>query len=140
MSRYIDADALIDFLDIGHLRHSDYLSFSEVEVANILLHAHTADVLDRKTCEEVYKQIMWERDVAIGQLKEIGKSFGEKMDDVAPVVHGHWELVTDDKYRCSVCRVETRVDECFGEPMYKGCPYCFARMDGKDGETDGKKC
>ena len=99
MPRYIDADALIDFLDIGHLRHSEYLSFSEVEVANLLLHAPTADV--------------------------------------APVMHGHWELVTDDKYRCSVCGVETRVDECFGEPMYKGCPYCLAIMDGKDGKADG---
>lgn len=63
----------------------------------------------------------------------------EHLVEVAPVVHGHWEWVTEDKYRCSACGVETRVDERFGEPMYKGCPYCFARMDGKDGETDGKK-
>ncbi len=42
--RPIDADALIDFLDIGHLRHPDYLSFSKVDVANLLLNAPTADV------------------------------------------------------------------------------------------------
>ena len=59
--------------------------------------------------------------------------------DVAPVVHGHWEWLTEDKYRCSACGAETRVDERLCEPMYKGCPYCFAIMDEKDGETDGKK-
>lgn len=34
---------------------------------------------------EVLKQVMWERDVAIAQLAEIGKSFGERMDDVCRV-------------------------------------------------------
>ena len=41
MARYIDADALIDFLDVGHLRHPSDLCFSEVDVANLLLHAPT---------------------------------------------------------------------------------------------------
>ena len=41
MPRYIDADALIDFLDVGHLRHPSELCFSEVDVANLLLHAPT---------------------------------------------------------------------------------------------------
>ena len=27
---------------------------------------------------EVYKQVVWERDIAIEQLKELGYSFGEK--------------------------------------------------------------
>lgn len=59
--------------------------------------------------------------------------------DVAPVVNGHWEHIAYDKYRCSVCKRETTVDTWLGEPLYKGCPYCFAIMDEKDGETDGKK-
>lgn len=41
MARLIDADALIDFLDVGHLRHPSELCFSEVDVANLLLHAPT---------------------------------------------------------------------------------------------------
>ena len=41
MPRYIDADALIDFLDVGHLRHPSELCFSEIDVANLLLHAPT---------------------------------------------------------------------------------------------------
>ena len=34
----------------------------------------------------VFEQVAWERDIAVGQLSDIGKSFGEKMDDVAKVV------------------------------------------------------
>ena len=44
MSRYIDADALIDFIDVGHLRHPSELCLSEIDVVNLLLHAPTADV------------------------------------------------------------------------------------------------
>ena len=42
---------------------------------------------------------------------------------------GHWEWLTEDKYRCSSCNHETRVDECMAEPMYDFCPFCGARMD-----------
>ena len=35
-----------------------------------------------------YKQVMWERDVAVEQLKQIGKGLGETMDDIALVAHG----------------------------------------------------
>ena len=35
-----------------------------------------------------YKQVMWERDVAVEQLKQIGKGLGEAMDDVALIAHG----------------------------------------------------
>ncbi len=41
---------------------------------------------------EVLKQVMWERDAALSQLAEVGKGLGAKMDDVRPVVKGHWEL------------------------------------------------
>ena len=37
--RLIDANKLIDFIDVGHLRHPGELCYSEVDVANILLHA-----------------------------------------------------------------------------------------------------
>ena len=40
--RLIDADALIEFIDPGHLRHLDELAFSELDVVNILNHAPTA--------------------------------------------------------------------------------------------------
>ena len=40
--RLIDADALIEFIDPGHLRHPGELVFSEVDVVNMLNHAPTA--------------------------------------------------------------------------------------------------
>lgn len=40
--RLIDADALIKFIDAGHLRHPGELTFSEVDVVNMLNHAPTA--------------------------------------------------------------------------------------------------
>ena len=49
--------------------------------------------------------------------------------DVAPVAHGRWEWITEDRYRCNNCGRITRVDECMGKPMYSGCPYCRAKMD-----------
>lgn len=45
---------------------------------------------------------------------------------------GHWEWLTEDKYRCSNCNHETRVDECMNEPMYDFCPFCGARMERGD--------
>jgi len=41
---------------------------------------------------------------------------------------GHWEWLTEDKYRCSNCNHETRVDECMNKPMYDFCPFCCADM------------
>lgn len=60
-----------------------------------------ADVVECST----FMQVVWERDVAISQLAEIGKGFGEKMDDVAKRKRGEWEFdnpITAD-YMCSVC-------------------------------------
>ena len=43
VARLIDADKLLDFIDVGHLRHSGELCYSETDVANLLLHAPTVD-------------------------------------------------------------------------------------------------
>ena len=40
--RLIDADALIEFIEPGHLRHPGELTFSELDVVNMLNHAPTA--------------------------------------------------------------------------------------------------
>ncbi len=40
--RLIDVDALIEFIDPGHLRHPGGLAFSEADVVNMLNHAPTA--------------------------------------------------------------------------------------------------
>lgn len=40
--RLIDADALIEFIDSGHLRHPGEIAFSELDVVNMLNHMPTA--------------------------------------------------------------------------------------------------
>ena len=44
--RLIDADALIEFIDAGHLRHPSELCFSELDVVNMLNHAPIAYDVD----------------------------------------------------------------------------------------------
>ena len=44
--RLIDANALIDFIDVGQLRNQGELCYSEVDVANLLLHAPTVDAVE----------------------------------------------------------------------------------------------
>ena len=52
MARLIDADKLIDFIDVGHLRHSGELCYSETNVANLLLHAPTVDAVEIVRCKD----------------------------------------------------------------------------------------
>ena len=51
MARYIDADALIDFIDVGHLRHPSELCFSEIDVVNMLNHAPSIEIVRCGECE-----------------------------------------------------------------------------------------
>ena len=55
--RLIDADALISFIDPEHLRHSGELTFSEVDVINMLNHAPTAFDVEDVGKEELGKWI-----------------------------------------------------------------------------------
>ena len=50
--RLIDANKLIDFIDVGHLRHPGELCYSEVDVANLLLHAPTVDAVEVVRCQD----------------------------------------------------------------------------------------
>ena len=50
--RLIDANKLIDFIDVGHLRHPGELCYSEVDVANLLLHAPTINAVEVVRCWE----------------------------------------------------------------------------------------
>ena len=40
--RLIDADKVIDWIDLGHLRHPSELCFSEIDVVNMINHQPTA--------------------------------------------------------------------------------------------------
>lgn len=65
--------------------------------------------------------------------------------DAVPVVHGRWKAVTEDRvtYKriCSCCGKEAPYDMRDEDPLSEGyymlypyCPWCGARMDGKDGD------
>lgn len=40
------------------------------------------DDVKQMVSRAAFEQVMWERDIALKQLAEIGKGLGEKMDDV----------------------------------------------------------
>ena len=50
--RLIDANKLIDFIDVGHLRQPGELCYSEVDVVNLLSHAPTVDAVEVVRCWE----------------------------------------------------------------------------------------
>jgi len=81
-----------------------------------------------------YTQVVWERDVAISQLAAIGKGLGEKMDDVAPVVHGKWIDKPSGAYGrwqswCSVCGERSGIGGIESNRHKPFGPNCGAKMD-----------
>lgn len=82
-------------------------------------------------------------------MKRTDRYFNVKFDiesfpnaDVAPVVHGRWELEygTYGKMRCSVCKKEALIEKTIGDvgaiTNYVDsnyCPNCGAKMNGKEG-------
>ena len=58
--------------------------------------------------------------------------------DVVEVVHGEW--VVNEQYfwvMCSACGTERYDDQDEHTENFKYCPYCGAKMDGKDGVENG---
>ena len=52
MSRYIDADAIIEFIDLGHYRNPLELCYSEQYVVDMIESRPTADVVEVVRCKE----------------------------------------------------------------------------------------
>lgn len=73
MARLIDADKLIDFIDVGHLRHSGKLCYSETEVANLLLHAPTVVAVPVSKLEELRDYLYAEDLIFMRGLAELNK-------------------------------------------------------------------
>lgn len=61
------------------------------------------------------------------------KRFKDKAD-VEPVKHGEW--VNNDNewkfYKCSICGNEAYWDTDYGQQLFDFCPWCGAKMDGKE--------
>lgn len=81
---------------------------------------------------EVYKQVVWERDTAVRQLKnDYGVEPGEAKKDT--VKRGRWENNGDDDcWKCSECGEEQCCFDFTPEELgLRFCPGCGARMDGR---------
>ncbi len=74
--RLIDADALIEFIDAGHLRHPSELCFSELDVVNMLNHAPIAYDVDA-----VVKEL--EDSVVCGMF---GAMFGKSDTEIIDII------------------------------------------------------
>lgn len=93
------------------------------------------------------RQTEWERDTAVDQLTQIGKSIGEQMNDIVlllekqRVSRGRWERLTGmapPEYHghkvCSVCgcMAPHHPIHIAREELPKYCPGCGAEMEGEE--------
>ena len=76
MSRLIDAEK-IDFNEVFG-GQSDFAKDTRGAAQSLIDAQPTVEAVPKSYAE----QIRWERDVAVGQLNEIGCQFGQKMDEV----------------------------------------------------------
>ena len=89
----------------------------ETAIAWFMPYAHAGESIDA--------------DVVISDIK------GMKAADVAPVLHGRWEVSTDewfetDVYTCSKCRESyVLVEGTPKENLWHYCPNCGAKMAGE---------
>ena len=63
----------------GNDREPSGKIYEEHKLILDLINALEQQPSDDKVSVEVYKQVTWERDIAIAQLKELGYEFGEKI-------------------------------------------------------------
>lgn len=99
--RLIDVDELIDklnkFESDVHGSAECYSSVTEIieaiEYVGILIdETQTVEAVPKSYAD----QIRWERDVAVGQLNEIGCQFGQKMDEVKKKLESlQWNLCNE---------------------------------------------
>ena len=120
--RLIDADTLKTYEQLEPMGNGNYKS---------VLIVYKNDIENAPTIDYPIEQIKWERDVAIEQLKSIGKGLGEKMDDVQPVKRGKWTRKESKRmywYVCSECGGGCPCNG-YGQDMFtEWCPTCGARM------------
>lgn len=87
MSRLIDADALIEFIDVGHLRHPSELCFSEVDVVNMLNHAPIAYDVEKVVAEIQKKYCRKCRNIlGAPNAEEYCKEQKCRIDDICDIV------------------------------------------------------
>lgn len=136
--RLIDADEFAERMlkawdTADEQKRTDIVAILANIVTPILVGTPTVDAVHRETLA----QVMWERDVAMGQLEEHTIPFGCKAD-VQAVVHGEWILLDEcanEGVYCSVCHKKVYRAEYANQKLKSNyCPNCGAKMDGKVSE------
>lgn len=139
MNEYISRETLLKAVakmdKLDKETHTQY----EYDKEGYILLIETAPAADVVSAE-AFKQVQWERDMAIEQLHSYGVELGEEAE-LTRVKYGKWEEVGcwgdtgSVRYRCTTCDETTFDTEYF---MY--CPKCGAKMNGAMGtkEEDGK--
>ena len=85
MGRYIDTSKIIYMWQ----KYEDGKYTDGVTLQSIIDKLPTEDVVSR----ELFDQIKWERDIALGQLEELGIGFGQKIDGVYLTKEEHEKLL-----------------------------------------------
>ncbi len=84
--RLIDADAIIDFIDMGHTRNPLETCFSERDVVDMLESAPTVDAVPVSELEKLRDYLYAEDLIFMRGLAELNKliaKYGAKMDEVS---------------------------------------------------------
>lgn len=111
--RLIDADALKNWIDCGHLRNPTELCFSELDVVQILDKQPTFDAVPMEYHEECLLNNVHKR---IEAEKALKKAFR----------HSYWIHDINNLYGCARCGNR----ETMGHKKKKNyCPNCGAKMD-----------
>ena len=88
-------------------------------------------------CQKAFEELGGESGIYADAYNDLAEDFYSiPTADVAPVVHGVWNIMEGTKTRriCSKCGWD--VPE-YGK-FYSYCPNCGAKMDGKDGDDAGR--
>ena len=128
----ISRDAVIDIIHLFFTEEVDKIPTKKTEDGEVLImcKAQPLFAMNKTLCKRIkaLPSVTAEPMTDTWSIKDVAKAL-ERYGLLEPKPKtGHWEWVTEDKYRCSNCNSETRVDECLNEPLYEFCPFCGARM------------
>ena len=75
----------------------------------------------------VFEQVMWERDMAIMQLNDLGIGFCEKVNDIRIAKKPIGDLHSVPHYRCPNCNKAVQVYKF--DYKYPHCKWCGQKLD-----------
>lgn len=122
-------------IDLEKIKPIDFPS-TEMDGLDVVRYLNTLPTVDAVPVDEIrvdFVSICLENQEAVLDVSICGKPNEVKLPlskDVAEVVHGRWEWITEDVYRCTNCGATNHVKEVMGLPDWNYCPNCGAKMDG----------